>query len=360
MTAGARPDTSRPPATDTLADILRGLRPAVSSSLLDGRGWQRVLNHLQDSPATAVRLFGLEIRLADPAPVADLAIPVSPDSPTAAHFIAAGAAADRHSDAARLARCISEMSRAGSPLAQWVTSAFLEYDIAALPPGTAAAAPGVCLALRSLPSAEAGHPAPDTIAAALADVAGWAHDVREQRAVQRAFDALPPDATIAWAGALPGRGLRAIKLVTRGVDGPATPGFLARLRWPGSIKAVADVLSIMTDVCSPALLQLSFNLTRDGPLPALGLELFVGTKPVWLTSGRDDWRPLVVRLVREGWCLPDKAQGLLAWPGREKFFTAQGPLLVHRGINHVKLSIKDGSTSAKAYVGVGCFPIGGW
>ena len=60
----------------------------------------------------------------------------------------------------------------------------------------------------------------------------------------------------------------------------------------------------------------------------------------------------------KGWCLPAKAAGLLAWPGRDKLFTERGPLLVHRGINHAKVSIADGETSAKAYVGAGCWPIG--
>lgn len=355
MSAGARPSGAGVPAADRFADILRGLRPAVPAALLAGAGWERMLAHVADLPAAAARVFGFELPLAAEEPSGDLALSVAPGTPAAEHYLQAGEAAGRDTVEGRLARCIDEMGRAGAPLARHAGSAFLGYDIATGGPGSV---PGIYLALRP-ESAEHQGEAVGTVATALADIAGWPDDARERRAVEQATGALPPGGTLVWVGAMPGRGQRAIRLVARGIEGPAaTQDFLERLSWPGSIEAVGGVLAGVSDVCDPAQVQFSFGVSRHGPAPALGMELSVGRRPFWTTTQREDWRPLVERLVGRGWCLPAKAAGLLAWPGRDKLFTERGPLLVHRGINHAKVSVTDGGTSAKAYVGAGCWPIG--
>ena len=349
---GARPSGAGGSGADRFADILRGLRPAVPEALLAGAGWERMLTHVADFPAAAARMFGLELRLAEEEPSADLALLVEPGTPAAEHYQQAGEAAGRHTVEGRLARCIGEMGRAGSPLARHAGSAFLGYDIATGGPGSV---PGIYLALRP----EAAGVAVGTVAAALAEIAGWPADARERRAVERAAGALPPGGTMVWVGAMPGRGQRAIRLVARGIEGPAaTQEFLERLGWPGNIEAAVGVLAGVSDVCDPTQVQLSFGVSRHGPVPALGMELSVGRRPFWTTTQREDWRPLVERLVDRGWCLPAKAAGLLAWPGRDKLFTERGPLLAHRGVNHAKMSITDGEMSVKAYVGAGCWPIG--
>ena len=355
MSPGARPGGTAGPAAERFADILSGLRPALPAALLDGAGWERMLAHVADLPAAAARTFGFELRLAEAEPSADLALSVVPGTPAAELYLQAGEAAGRHPVEGRLARCIGEMGHAGSPLARHAGGAFLGYDVATGGPGSL---PGIYLALRP-EAAEHRGVAVGAVAAALADIAGWPADARERRAVERASGALPPDGTMVWVGAMPGRGKRAIRLVVRGIEGPAaTRGFLERLGWPGNIEAAGGVLAGMSDVCDPAQVQFSFGVSRHGPEPALGMELSVGRRPFWTTTQHEEWRPLVERLVGKGWCLPAKAAGLLAWPGRDKLFTERGPLLVHRGINHAKVSIADGETSAKAYVGAGCWPIG--
>ena len=77
----------------------------------------------------------------------------------------------------------------------------------------------------------------------------------------------------------------------------------------------------------------------------------------WLTTGRSDWRPIVERLARRGWCLAAKARGLLEWCALDRMYDRRGVFLVYKGINHVKLTVTDAGVAAKAYAGVTCFPM---
>ena len=57
-------------------------------------------------------------------------------------------------------------------------------------------------------------------------------------------------------------------------------------------------------------------------------------------------------MTAQGWCRPEKAQGLLEWPGREQLFTEQGLASCYKGINHLKLVITGDDVEAKAYCGL--------
>ena len=63
----------------SFADVLRGLRPLIPSSLLDGEGWLRLLERLAELPAAAAAFFGFEFRLGDPDPSADVCVPLTSD-----------------------------------------------------------------------------------------------------------------------------------------------------------------------------------------------------------------------------------------------------------------------------------------
>ena len=232
-------------AEASFADVLRGLRPLMPVSLLDGEGWTRLLERAAELPAAAAAFFGFEFRLGDPDPSADLCVPVTFDIAAAAtlevpvvrYFIRQASSGTRLPPSkAALARCIAGFGRADSVLARWAQSVLLEYDVAALPAGSRSTS-GIFFGLRRKPG-PSGHDvqkaARRDIAGTLATACGRAADSTEQRAIfERAFDALPPGARINQAGAMPDRAGRAIRLVAEGIDEAAVPAFLARLGWPG-------------------------------------------------------------------------------------------------------------------------------
>ena len=68
--------------------------------------------------------------------------------------------------------------------------------------------------------------------------------------------------------------------------------------------------------------RLAVDVGAHGLGPRLGLEMYRPRKPsnldYWLTSGRNAWRPVVDYLEEMKWCLPEKGDGLRAFPGIER------------------------------------------
>ncbi|MCY4592886.1 MAG: hypothetical protein OXE86_20495 [Alphaproteobacteria bacterium] len=343
-------------------DIVPELRPFVPRSLLDCQGWERLLDRVGGLPGwpTAASV-GFEFRLVGDAR-ADLAVAVRRDSHLLDYYVDQGKGAGPDSAAAALAgfftRLADTETSAESRHSDWFESAMLEYDVAGALPGQPAD-PGLFIRLvHGGPDWPAKRlPAPGVLAAALASAVGWTEDESEVRAVERVFATLPPGGKVGQIGAMPGRELRAIRLIVDGVEAEEVPDCLGRLGWPGQAAKAMAVLADMRDI-TPQF-RLSLDISVDGMSPRLGLELYppvdLEGKDQWLTTGRSTWRPVVDRLEALRWCQPDKARGLLDFPGLDKLFDEKGVLLLYRGINHVKVTIEADDLQAKAYAGLRFF-----
>lgn len=203
------------------------------------------------------------------------------------------------------------------------------------------------------------HCHPRTAAAGIAAAVGWEPAEGERRAVERVFGALPTGGEVAHIGALPGRAPRALRILVQRLDTAEVPGFLERVQWAGDSGGVVSALSGFRDICRR--FRLAVDVSARGTGPRLGVELFIrdqwDREDDWLGTNIDDWRPVVERLQARGWCLPEKARGLLAWPGIRQLYDARGVHLLYLGINHVKLVVEHGGVRAKAYTGLRCAPI---
>ena len=174
--------------------------------------------------------------------------------------------------------------------------------------------------------------------------------------VERVFNALPPGGRVSFLGGFPGRAVRAVRVMVEGLEEANVRSFLQRLDWRGPVNAVPELLSELRDVVFPNDFQLAIDVIAEGVLPRLGLEVkcpFTKGGAAWTQTTRRDWLPLVTRLAEQGWCRPEKAHGLLAYPGQEIFADKTGGFyLAYKGISHIKLSIGADDLSAKAYTGL--------
>ncbi|MCE2448133.1 MAG: hypothetical protein J4F35_07025 [Candidatus Latescibacteria bacterium] len=337
-----------------LETILRGLRPLFPPVLIDGPGWNHLLHLAADLPAEAAKHMGFEFRLNDPAPAADFCVAVQPDQAVAQHFIRRGQAAKPGSAAAALAWLVAQLGEADSSLFQWANLAGLEYDLIDSPsPLEQQPKPGVFLRLRR-PSDERDPVALARahLANTFATAAGWPEYPRECREVERVFDALPPRAKLMNAGVLPSRALRGIRLVVS-IRLAEISGFLTRLKWPGNMPAVSAILADVSDVCTS--FALSFDVSSQGLSPRLGLELFVA-EGGWAKTTRKNWLPVITQLQEKGWCSADKADGLLAWMGKQLIYANERLFTAYQGINHFKIVLHGEVMQAKAYTGMTYFP----
>ena len=349
---------------ETLREVLLGLRPWIPRSLLDGRGWEGLLERVGELPAAAAAACGFELRLGEPEPAADFTVPVPP-GPLERYHARTGGRAGPAPAAALAGRPLArDGGRGPRPAADWIEGVLLEYDIVEAEPG-GRGDPAVYLRLALPVDRDALGFTPDRLAAALARAAGRTDDKRERRAVARAFDALPQGGAVLFGAVMPARKPRAIRLVAD-VAGSETIGFLDRLQWTGSRQAVAELLAGTEDVFFSR--WLSFDLTADGMAPRLGFESYPRARREgprdrrallinWLRTDRVDWEPVVDRLVEMNLCLPAKARGLLTWPRLDRIYDERGIFRLYMGINHVKITIEGERMHAKAYAGLKFYPI---
>ena len=342
------------PAKEGVQDApLSRLRPFVPRALLDGAWWDALVDRADGLPWAPI--LGFEFRLTDARPAADFGFFVATNQ---AHdyYIARGRDAESASPAAALGRFLARLDRSSPTADPALADAFermtIEYDIAEVPFG-ARPAPGVFVWLN--PEFVAGPDKSGRVVDVIASAVGW-DDYRDvARAVAQVWDAMPEG--LEWGhqiAAQPGREPQAVRLVTQRVEAEVVPGMMEALGWPGSIAQVEEVLAGLRG------LSLTFRPSLDvftgGLSPRLGLLLIMPTDREhigrWLTTGREDWREIVERMTAQGWCRPEKAQGLLEWPGREQLFTEQGLATCYKGINHLKLVITGDHVEAKAYCGL--------
>ena len=349
--------------TEKFRAIVPELQPFVPRSLIDGRGWERLLERVGGLPACAVAAgVGFEFRLVGDAS-ADMAVSVRPGLPLLDYYVGRGKAAAPGSTLSSLGRFLDRVAgrenSSDCPCSGWFDSAMLEYDAA----GDAAGQPtdpGLFIRLVHDRPHWPSLPTPGILAATLAKAVGWAEDGREERAVEGVYAALPPGGRVGQIGAMPGRAPRLIRLIVDDVAEEDVPDFLGRLSWPGEAGLVMAVLGEMGDVAPH--FRLSLDVSVAGLSPRLGLEFYPlverQDRDHWLTTGRSVWRPIVERIQALQWCQADKARGLLDFPGLTRLFTERGVLILYRGINHVKVTIEAGSVSAKAYAGLSFSLIG--
>ena len=350
--------------SENFGDVFPRLRRFVPSALLDGPWWDRLVERVGELPGwLTLNYAAFEFRLGDPAPAADYFVSVAPGRPSMEYYVHLGEAAKPDSAEAALGRVYALMNGTPSPsessLVGWFRASMLGYDIAEVP-RSRRPAPGVFLALKpqsELDEDAAGSRTPRRLAATIASAVGWEEDEEERLAVERAFAALPRTGVVDQIGAAPERGPRLIRLIVDGVKLRNVPAFLKRLKWDGSTQKVMDTLEEMRDMTP--VFRLAIDVSASGVGPRLGLEMYRPRKPsnldYWLTSGRNAWRPVVDYLEHMKWCLPEKGDGLRAFPGIERLFEEKGMSILYKGINHFKLSIEGDAVEAKAYAALAYF-----
>ena len=336
-----------PLSAASFGEILEAIRPWIHKALLDGPGWKRVLAFTRGLPADAASyLFGFEYPLQRPAPDADLSIAVWLHTPIARHYISRGKAADADAAEAALAQVLVESERTGSFLSRVIGGAMVEYDLST---DAAFHSPGIFLASPKFwDPASSGYTNPGVLTAALAAATGQPECDEQRQVVEKLFDALPAGARIPHAGAFPGRGSRAIRLLIANVKAADLPGMMEHINWPGSADAVSATVSEFCDLTP--YITASLDIGPGGVSPRLGLEMFQVLSPIQrLHSNPEVWHRFIDRLVERDLCLPGKAAGLRETARAETISDPAGDLRVSKGINHFKIALDGDHVEAKAY-----------
>ncbi len=339
-------------AASAFAAILHALSRIISPALIDGAGWDRLHTAIEGLPVDPGIGFGFELRLGTPAAETDFYIAFPEKSAIADHYIRRGECAMPGSAAAGLRDRLSTMDTD----APWSGILAVEYDVTSSQPDTP---PGLFVRIcpDSVETGAAGFPATKTVAEWIAGAVGWCLDTGELQALDRVFDGMVATGnTVDCLGIMPGRPGRTFKVNSRPMEPERVLPLLERLRWTGPASEVAAFLSASRKLLRS--LRLAVGVSAEGVLPRIGLELFQGVPGSLSHPGVGEWGPFLAWLCEEGLCLPEKMDGLLAWPGREFVFCGQDTFGVLTGMTHVKVSF--GERDAGEPVEAKAYPVAGY
>ncbi len=351
---GSRPAPSAGDAASAFGAILEALSRAISPALIDDAGWASLSEAVRGLPVDPGIGFGFELRLGDKAAGTDFYIPLPRGSSLGNHYIRLGERAPPGSAPAPLGNRLAAIDT-GAP---WCELLGVEFDAAS---GSSGAPPGLFARIRSDLTETGAARVPDaqTMAEWLSGAVGWRLADGEGRALRWMFDEVAAvGGSVDCLGIMPGRPGRAFKVISRPMEPARALQVLERLQWKGPVDAVAAFLARFGGLFHS--LRLAVGVSAGGVLPRIGLELFQGEPGSPSHPGAGEWPPFLARLCEEGLCLPQKMEGLLAWPGRELVLCGRDTFCMLTGIAHMKVSFEEGegraAVEAKAYPAAGYLP----
>ena len=357
-------DSSLPPQTSCalLSEVLALVEPQLGTALLDAAG-RAVLHCLADRiPARLSPFWGLEVRLGDPAPRADLLWEVAQGNggvPTLA-------GRNSHDPAPDVTRALRERSpfwhELGRFAGEWLDNPdwlrrlgniWLEVD-AASPDATLDAHldqpslfwgwnPSVTGSDRDL----------------LAHLAALGHRFYglelDQARVDAVVAALPGEGTVFQMGVMGARTVPALRLCVKDLDAGMVQRWLAAIGWPGDRAHLHATVDRLAPLCGE--LALNVDVLPDRMGPKLGLEIY-GTRRM---PSLDAWQPLLDELLARGLARADKLAALKDFPSYRRYrqfgvWRRTPPLgypVLVTNLHHLKLVfVGDAVVEAKAYLSV--------
>lgn len=336
-----------------MGELLARIRHYISPRLIDGQGWERLVERACETPVTMAAFpFGFELPLHDTSPRADFGVSLVGESRTAAFYQERKRSGDEDHSTAGLVWLLDETDREESLLRRIIgRKMLLEYDIDLGPQGTHPD-PGIFLYPVEDELVGDGRRFQDLGAVhdALVSVSGWSPDVAEREQLERVYLALKPDVRVRAVGVFPSRA-RGVRIAITGFrTARDVVAFLERAGWPGQRSIVDATVSFFEERGAFAYLGVHFDVCANGVGPTMGLSFFAQENE-WLKDIRP-WIPVIDGIGEQGYALPEKLSELAAWStGSTTLFGKSGPFMLVRGIHHIKLAVTgDRVEQAKGYV----------
>ena len=356
---------------NSLIQYLDLIKPQVSEQLIDAAHWADIEAIAQWLPSPITNFFGFECRLGDPTPKADFLLSIGTDE--TGQRILAGQNPRYHLNAELLRAPVWQQVQQftqtwldeASDLHAHVNNIWLEFDVdgrSAEPP-----VPSCFLGTQTLlvnPDAEAPslqHPHHWVPQTAIPQLQGLPMDAALERQLLRCLDTLPIGSHVFQVGLMLARKVNLVRICLRNITPSQVLTYLQQLEWPGSIDALSPELMTLSNLADRV--DVDLDVSPQGIEPKLGFECYLQAQPKYNPA----WATLLDYLVAESWCLPQKRDALLSYPGfvRERDHRDRWPPhlkklsqflgeskegVFFRGLHHIKMVFHiDQMVEAKAY-----------
>jgi Rps23 Pro-64 3,4-dihydroxylase Tpa1-like proline 4-hydroxylase len=360
---------------NSLTEYLALVKPHVPEPLIDADHWADIEAIARWIPSPITNFFGFECRLGDPTPQADFLLAIG--AKEAGQRILAGQSPryPLYTDLLKVPvwQQVQQFTTTwldeGSDLHGNVNNLWLEFDVDENADGNAAEPPmpscffGTQTILvnpdADKPNAEPSHQW--VTQTAIPQLQGYPLEADLQQRLLICLDALPIGAHVFQVGLMLARRVNLVRLCLRNITPAQVLSYLQTLNWPGSTEARSPHLLKLSDLADRV--DVDLDVSPQGICPKLGFECYLQAQP----KHNPAWGKFLDYLVAEGWCLPQKRDALLSYPGfvRERDNPDRWPPhlrklaqflgdgkegVFFRGLHHIKLVFHtDHMVEAKAY-----------
>ncbi|MCY4326643.1 MAG: hypothetical protein OXC53_03525 [Rhodobacteraceae bacterium] len=355
----------------SLGDLYELIRPQISPTLIDGEGWEKLVDRARELPVTMAAFpFGFEVPLHDSRPIVDFGVSLVSGTRTASMF--KQRAESEVSDPALkgLVQLIEEKGRKDSPL-HHITGPklLLEFDIASAV-ADSRPNPGIFLYPEDLVLSGGNGPGEDShkrkliklraVLEAL-DKAAARKSIRSQHdRVENIFGELPEGTRILAAGAFPSRD-SSTRIAIQGFrDTSSIETLVRKCGWQGNLTDAHSFLNRLIESREINRVSLHLDVQDDGVGKKLGFGIFCQPDDTMKAiRGGGYWldRPKYWAATLKGFgelelAQAKKLEALSGWSsGPCLLYGSKNSFLLLRGIHHLKMAVDNGRISQiKAYV----------
>ncbi len=355
---------------NSLTQYLDLVKPWVSDQLIDATHWSAIAAIAAWLPSRITNFFGFECRLSNPAPQADFLLCVGNHEmgqqilAGQLSYLALQPKLLRQSVWQQVQQFSQIWLQESSCLAEHVNNIWLEFDVDGFSQSTPI--PSCFFGSQSIQATPTGTNASNrwVTEMAITQLQGSALDTAIQSVFSRCLDSLPVEAHVFQVGLMLARSQsigKGLRICLRGLSPQQTLTYLEAIGWQGDLKDLEVLLLHLATLVERIDLDLDLGLT--GVQSKIGLECYLLKQPKF----DHRWLDFLNYLVQMGWCLSQKRDALLSYPGvvRETRYLEQWPShlrmlsslsgrnaegIFGRGLHHVKLTYDTHHvTEAKAY-----------
>jgi hypothetical protein len=338
--------------SSSLADMLTLVEADVPERLISHHTFASLMSMCGLLPMDISSGFGFESRLAEKSAKVDLIVRVP--APGGLNILAGNNPSCRLPDnffqeatLARLRSLALSWQTWPKSLREGVSAAWLEFDADQF----ARPVPTPSLLFLQFGKPDCSRECCGQIArTAYSIVRGHAIESELVRALDMCLNRVPDHALVLQAGMGISRPTRAMRLVLDGLAQRDMLSYLSSIGWTGNQRELEFLLLDLGRYIP------QFNLDIDllaSVCPKIGIECSFGRVE---RSAMDlTWTDFLHLIKGKGWCLPEKSDGLLEWPGQKLFQAGNEswPWVVERFLNHLKINYDPVSgMEAKAYFGL--------
>ncbi len=342
---------------DRIVSILELARESLPSGLIGAEGYARLAAVAERLPGVLTTFWGFECRLGEAQAKADILFETKKESP-GQRLLAGQTASPLDAMCARWPAWQSLRTFAriwADPNHQFsahIRNIWLEFDTAAVS-GSAQIDDVLrqpCIFFgperKTLANGEFFHLIRDALVAFGAANLGGDN-------LQTFVSTLSDGARLFQVGLMLARPNPGLRVCVYTPDTEKIPAWLSDLNWQGDTEALGELLRQLTPMLRDTM-AVGLNLMPEGLAKKIGLECYMD----WYEDDPAQWIPLLDFIEEMNLCLPQKRQGILAFPGITRVpgswqKTSDGVFYInlYRKIHHLKLSIAAGQASeAKIYL----------